>query len=47
MATADIERPVENRVRFVCPFCGKRLPNEQAPCCGEAGHAEEDEQTVS
>ena len=26
-------------VRWVCPFCGTELPDEQTPHCGEAGHA--------
>ena len=45
--TADKPRRLENTVRFVCPFCGKKLPDAQAPCCGEAGHAEEVEETIT
>jgi len=29
-----------------CPYCGKPLPDNQTPCCGEVGHGtteEEDE----
>ena len=27
--------------RLECPFCGKELPDMQAACCGERGHAVE------
>jgi hypothetical protein len=25
--------------KFECPYCGKKLPDERAACCGEVGHA--------
>jgi hypothetical protein len=28
-------------VHWSCPYCGRELLNERAPCCGEVGHAEE------
>jgi len=25
---------------LVCVYCGKPLPDERTPCCGEVGHVE-------
>ena len=34
MATAGADPEWE------CPFCGKPLADEHAPCCGETGHGQ-------
>lgn len=33
------ETEVDDSVLWECPFCYRALPNEHAPCCGEAGCA--------
>lgn len=31
-------------MKYKCPFCEKELADAQTPCCGEAGHAVEDDE---
>lgn len=28
-------------VRLICVYCGRELPDQRTPCCGEVGHTEE------
>lgn len=32
---------VPAKMELACPYCGHSLPNSQAACCGEVGHAVE------
>lgn len=40
---AEFEQTVQQwqrlRMGWLCPYCGKELPDQNASCCGESGHA--------